>query len=130
MKPAGGDIQIITNDPRFSKALDLFNSAQWYLAHDAFEELWFEAYGPERKILQGLLQIAVAQLHLEKGNNVGATILYGEGLGRLRSTGIPDLGIDLDLVCNCVQSRLEALQQELDPEKCSTPVLQDKPRLK
>ena len=83
-------------DSRFQKAVDLFNLSEWYLAHDIFEELWHESHGPERKTLQGLLQIAVAQIHLERGNHNGATILYGEGLGRLKDLGSPDLGIDLE----------------------------------
>ena len=29
-------------DPRFQQAIELFNSQQWYDAHDVFEELWHE----------------------------------------------------------------------------------------
>ena len=113
-------------DKRFKQALDLFNSSDWYLAHDIFEELWHETNGPERKTLQGLLQIAVAQIHLERGNQTGATILYGEGLGRLKDIGTPDLGIDLDYLCFCVQARLLKLQQDDDPASCTVPILKAK----
>ncbi len=113
-------------DKRFKKAWELFNSSDWYLAHDIFEELWHETNGPERKTLQGLLQIAVAQIHLERGNQTGATILYGEGLGRLKDIGTPDLGIDLGHLCLCVQARLLKLQQEDDPASCTVPVLKSK----
>ena len=79
----------LLDDSRLYEAIHLFNSANWYPAHDAFEELWHETIGPERDVIQGVLQVAVAQLHLERGNKSGATILYGEGLGRLRKMGIP-----------------------------------------
>ena len=51
-------------DPRFGQAIELFNSQEWYAAHDVFEELWHETADPERRSLQGILQVAVAQLHL------------------------------------------------------------------
>ena len=113
----------VDNDPRFKDALSLFNSGDWYPAHDAFEELWHETNGPERQTLQGLLQIAVAQVHLQRGNRNGATILFGEGLGRLRKIGTPSLGLDLEKLCDCVEQRLNTLHHEGDPEGCSVPVL-------
>ena len=113
----------LLKDPRFREALDLFNSSDWYPAHDAFEELWHETNGPERQILQGVLQIAVAQVHLERGNKRGATILYGEALGRLRSATLEDLGLDINNLCSCIETRLRLLQKKGDPDTCSAPFL-------
>ena len=110
-------------DPRFKQAIELFNTQEWYAAHDVIEELWHETVDPERRSLQGILQVAVAQLHLQRGNRRGATILFGEALGRLQRRGTPDLGLDLVSLCRCVRSRLTALQQDLDPEDCTVPVL-------
>ncbi|MDP6192880.1 MAG: DUF309 domain-containing protein [Prochlorococcaceae cyanobacterium ETNP18_MAG_1] len=113
----------LVDDPRFRHAVDLFNAGDWYPAHDAFEELWHETSGPERKTLQGVIQVAVAQLHLERGNRRGATLLYGEGLGRFKAKGIPDLGWDLEQLCLCIQDRLQKLQQQGDPDSSTVPVL-------
>ena len=110
-------------DPRLQQAIDLFNTQEWYAAHDVFEDLWHETADPERRSLQGIIQIAVAQLHLQRGNTRGAMILFGEALGRLQRPGTPDLGLDLDSLCVCVRARLTALQQELDPETCTVPAL-------
>ena len=110
-------------DPRFLQGLELFNAGEWYAAHDLFEELWHETADPERRSLQGILQVAVAQLHLQRGNRRGATILYGEALGRLKRPGTPDLGLDLEALCGAAQQRLEALQLDGDPESCTVPVL-------
>ena len=111
-------------DPRFQQGVELFNAGEWYAAHDLFEELWHETADPERRSLQGILQVAVAQLHLQRGNRRGATILFGEALGRLKRPGTPDLGLDLEGLCRAAQQRLEALQQDGDPESCTVPVLQ------
>ena len=115
--------QGVAEDPRFQRAMKLFNSEDWYEAHDAFEELWHETNGLERKILQGLLQVAVAQVHLTRGNKTGAMILYGEGLGRLRGICYQDIGIDVEELCLCVESRLKKLHEEGDPELCDSPFL-------
>ena len=111
------------NDTRLEKAVDLFNTANWYPAHDLFEEIWHETHGPERQTLQGILQIAVAQIHLENGNRNGALILYGQGLGRLKETGVPDLGLNINDLCICVAARLSSLQSDEDPEVFCVPFL-------
>jgi hypothetical protein len=114
-------------DPRFAQAVALFNAAEWYEAHDVFEELWHETAEPERRTLQGILQVAVAQLHLQRGNTRGATILFGEALGRLLRPGTPDLGLNLEDLCLCVRKRLEILQQDGDPECTTVPSLHPNP---
>jgi predicted metal-dependent hydrolase len=110
-------------DPRFGEAVRLFNAGEWYACHDGFEELWHETQGPCRKVLQGILQIAVAHLHLERGNRRGATVLLGEGLGRLHHAGPEQLGLDLDQLRQQARARLLALQQEQDPTPLPLPRL-------
>jgi predicted metal-dependent hydrolase len=110
-------------DPRFSASVALFNRGDWYACHDGFEELWHETQGYSRRALQGILQIAVAHLHLERGNCRGATVLLGEGLGRLRSYGPSHLGLDLDALRHCAACRLQALQQNESLEELPQPLL-------
>ena len=111
------------DDPRFPQALDLFNSGAWYEAHDAFEEIWHEQIDPERKLIQAFVQIAVAHVHLERGNTNGATILLGEGIGRLRPSLPSALGLDLTALHTVVSDRLSALQAGSDPEVLPPPRL-------
>jgi len=111
------------NDSRFEIGMQLFNSRQWYKSHDVFEEIWHETGGPERQLLQGILQVAVAQVHLENKNFNGATILYGEALGRLKRFQLTNLGLDVVGLCKCVSRRLEFLQIGKDLASCSLPVL-------
>ena len=103
------ELALIT-DPRFEQAVGLFNAGEWYACHDGFEELWHETQGPSRRALQGILQIAVSQLHLQRGNHRGATVLLGEGLGRLQSYGPVQLGLDLDQLRQQARLLLQALQ--------------------
>jgi predicted metal-dependent hydrolase len=110
-------------DPRLAEAIALFNAAEWYACHDRFEELWHETAGPMRPVLQGILQIAVAHLHLERGNRRGATVLLGEGLGRLQGAGPVAFGLNLELLRQQARARLHALQQDQDPAPLPLPRL-------
>ena len=111
------------NDSRFEMGMKLFNSCQWYKSHDVFEEIWHETGGPERQLLQGILQVSVAQVHLENNNINGATILYGEALGRLKKFQLADLGLDIVGLCKCLTKRLELLQMGKDLSVCKLPFL-------
>jgi len=110
-------------DCRLVDATAMFNSGDWYACHDSFEALWHETAGDMRPVLQGILQIAVAELHLERGNIRGATILMGEGLGRLKACPPDALELDLVALCDCALQRLQALQQQKSLEGLELPRL-------
>ena len=110
-------------DPQLAEAIALFNRGEWYSCHDLLEDLWHQCQGPDRQALQGLLQVAVAHLHLERNNLRGATVLLGEGLGRLKPYGSEALGLELGPLLAAVDLRLRGLQQGLDPSDSPLPQL-------
>lgn len=126
----GGDSeeQALLADPRLAEAIALFNRGEWYACHDGFEELWHETQGPSRPLLQGLLQAAVAQLHLERGNLRGATVLIGEGLGRLERCGERGLGVELVPLRRSLRLWLEALQNGTTTDTLPAPHLEPSPQ--
>lgn len=95
----------------FWQGVEQFNQQEFYACHDTLEALWIEAFEPQKRFYQGVLQIAVACHHLMNLNWRGAVILLGEGIGRL-SDYQPDYeGIDVtDLIIQSVQL-LKALQE-------------------
>ena len=105
------------------EAVDLFNNQKWYEAHDAFEDIWNGLQGDERQVIQGILQVSVSQFHLSKGNLNGATILLGEGLGRIKNRVTTNLGIDLEAFCLCLDSLLGKLHHERQLNKNDIPFL-------
>ena len=115
------DIKIF-EDPFFN-ALNLFNNQKWYEAHDAFEDIWNTLNGDERQVIQGILQVSVSQFHLSKGNINGATILLGEGLGRIRNRTSINLGIDLESFCKCLEKLLIKLQYKKELNENDIPYL-------
>jgi predicted metal-dependent hydrolase len=122
--PPSVEEELLRGDPRLRLAVDLFNAGDWYACHDGFEELWHETQGPCRPVLQAILQVAVAQLHLERGNRRGATVLMGEGLGRLQGCGPDALGLRLEPLRRLVAVRLQALQSGAPIEGLAPPRLE------
>jgi len=122
--PLADEETLLQADPRLRQAVADFNNADWYACHDGFEALWQETQGPMRPVLQGLLQIAVAELHLERDNRHGATVLMGEGLGRLRRCDDEALGLALAPLRLLAAERLNALQQLGDLDSLPLPYLE------
>lgn len=54
------------------QGIALFNSADFFSAHDYFEELWFDSDKDDRLFFQGLVQVSVGCYHLISGNYKGA----------------------------------------------------------
>lgn len=62
----------------------LFDAGALYEAHEAWEDTWRrEPHGPRRDLLQALIQTAVALLHRDRDNPVGA-----ERVGRRALEGL------------------------------------------
>lgn len=55
--------------------LERYNRGEFFEAHEELETAWREERGPVRELYRGILQIAVAYVHLERGNFVGATTM-------------------------------------------------------
>ena len=61
-----------------------FNAGEYWACHETLETLWRAELRPVRDLYQGILQIAVAFYHLERGNIAGAVKVFRRGLPRLR----------------------------------------------
>ena len=118
------EVDIKSFENNFLNALNLFNNQKWYEAHDAFEDIWNTLDGDERQIIQGILQVSVSQFHLSKGNINGATILLGEGLGRIKNRTNINLGIDLVSFCKCLEDLLKKLQYREELNENDKPYLE------
>ena len=107
----------------FFDAVNSFNSQKWYVAHDLFEDLWHQASGEMRELLHGIIQISVAEYHLENGNSRGSTLLMAEGLNHLDASKSLTVGYDIAFLRKLVKDRLSALQNQTDPSAFPKPYL-------
>jgi predicted metal-dependent hydrolase len=67
----------------FQEGIDLFNAGHFFECHEAWEYVWNRSAGEEKIAIQGLIQAAVAILHLERGNREGAESLYAKARAKL-----------------------------------------------
>lgn len=69
--------------PRLLEGIDHFNARRFWEAHEAWEDIWRAAAGDERQFLQGLIQLAAAYHHVQRGTLRGAPRLFEAALRRL-----------------------------------------------
>jgi uncharacterized protein len=65
---------MISFDPSskaYQRGVELLNHGEFFAAHEVLEDVWRDAPEPDRKFLQGLIQVAVAFHHRSCGNLVG-----------------------------------------------------------
>lgn len=69
-----------TLHPNAAEGIRLFNKGKFFEAHEELEIAWKEERGSIRDLYRGILQIAVAYLHITRGNYDGAVKVYGRSL--------------------------------------------------
>lgn len=81
--------------PRALEAVAQFNAGEYWEQHETFEELWRAEPRPIRALYQGILQIGVAYLQIERGNFLGARRIFLRAQQYLRV--LPDVcrGVDV-----------------------------------
>ena len=77
------------------RGIEAFNRGEYFDQHEYFEEAWLAEERPVREMYQGILQVGVAFLQIERKNWTGAIKTFRRGLPRLRL--LPDTcqGIDI-----------------------------------
>jgi predicted metal-dependent hydrolase len=68
---------------KFELGLTHFNSRRFFEAHEIWEEIWLVETEPEKTFLQGLIQLAAAYHHYERGNPDGTESLLASGIVKL-----------------------------------------------
>ena len=78
----------------FLEGIDHFNARRFWEAHEAWETLWLEAESDLDQYLQGLIQIAAAYHHIQRGTYRGAPRLFAAALKRLEPFPLLCCGLD------------------------------------
>jgi uncharacterized protein len=90
------------------RGLELIRSGEYFEAHEELEDEWREAPTEERDFLQGLVHVAVAWLHAERGNRNGCERQLEKAARRLGPYAPEHRGVDVATVLDDV-SRAAAL---------------------
>jgi hypothetical protein len=105
------------NSELYARGIELFNSSEFYHAHEVLEDVWRAEQGPHKLFLQGLIQVAVALHHHSTGNFVGARSLLKRASRNLSS--YPENYFNLNLTQFRVS--LAEWQQALDENRTVPP---------
>lgn len=65
--------------------IEEFNRGEYFEQHELLEHAWMAEPRPVREMYQGILQIGVAFLQIERNNWAGAVKMFRRGLPRLRT---------------------------------------------
>lgn len=119
-------------DERVIQGIRLFNEGEYYRSHDIIEEVWLEEVGETRRLLQGLIQAAVALLHAERANNRAAVKMYRASLAKLEPYAPSCCGLDLETLIDEMKTYFAPLLRaeqtpQGDPPRISGEALGDGP---
>ena len=93
----------------YREGIRLFNRGAFFDAHEVLENVWRTSPEPEKKFLQGLIQIAVGLHHYGTGNFIGARLLLGRAARNLASYPENFGGIQLPPLLDCLTAWQQAL---------------------
>lgn len=108
--------------PRARAGILLFNQGKYFEAHEELEAAWKEERGKARQLYQGILEAAVAYLHITRQNYNGAVKVYGRSMKWLkdwpahcRGVDVAQLRDDMDKVIAEVERLGKERLDEFDP---------------
>jgi uncharacterized protein len=89
---------VTTSDAREALLLGAvrWQEQRYFEAHELLELVWRTATGPERELWKGIIQVAVACVHVQRGNLDGAARLIARALRRLEPFRGEQDGVDVE----------------------------------
>ena len=112
---ASGVLLIEQADPATLEQAIALGATRWderryFEAHELLEVAWKEGPEEDRDLWKGVIQVAVAGVHLQRGNPIGARRLLDRAIGRL--AGLPDVRTGIDVAA--LRDRAAAARLRLD----------------
>jgi uncharacterized protein len=110
----------------YQKGLEAFNSSQFFEAHELWEDVWRETPEPDRKFLQGLIQVAAAFHHHSRANLLGTQRQLQAGLLKLEAFPAVYGELEIEPLRHAVRGWLAAIAsgrvpKEMRPPRISRP---------
>jgi uncharacterized protein len=95
--------------------IDRFNAHEFWNAHEEWEHLWLTADGEEKLFVQGLIQLAAAYHHVQRGTHRGALRLFDASLRKLSRYPDGYLGVDrAEAVARAEEHRMRVAKEKID----------------
>lgn len=108
----------------YRAGLEAFNSSQFFEAHELWEDVWRDTPGPDKRYLQGLIQVAAAYHHYSRANLRGTKKLLQEGLLKLEDFPKTHGGFEIEPLRAAVREWLAVLgsgkTERMSPPRIAT----------
>ncbi len=84
-------------------AIDYFNEALFFPAHEAWEAAWRRSQnGTDEPFFNGLAKLGAGFTHIQRGNAHGAWTLIAKAVERIAPYGPVHQGMDVDALCTAL----------------------------
>jgi hypothetical protein len=80
------------------QGIELFNSERYWESHEAWEYAWRKASGAEKDVLQGIILVAAALVHLQKNEGQVALSIIERAYNKLAGKAPEYMGIDIEVL--------------------------------
>mgnify|MGYP005644518183 FL=1 len=87
-----------TKEKLYQEGLNYFKSGDYFEAHESWEDLWSDFYLEDRKFIQGLIQLSVSFVHLERENMNGAKSLLNKSIEKFQLFSGVHRNVNLSLI--------------------------------
>lgn len=104
------------------EGISLFNAHRFWHAHEAWERDWLTATDPHKQFLQGLIQLAAAYHHVQRGTFRGGVRLFDAALRRLAAFPAGYAGVDREEAVRAAAEHRERIArgEKIDPSEFPT----------
>ncbi len=79
----------------YLEGIRLFNKGEYFECHEMVEDIWMRSEGMDHLHYQGIIQLAIALNHYQKGNFAGAMGLYEKACDKWNRLPAHYMGVDL-----------------------------------
>jgi predicted metal-dependent hydrolase len=118
-------------EPLYLAGVSLFNSREFFEAHEVLEDLWNECPNEDRRFYQAVLQAAVALHHFGNGNLRGAAKLYGTAKAYMDPYPNPHHGLNKEVFWQAMSACFadvfkegqDMLRRDLRPDSAMIPTI-------
>ncbi len=90
----------IDKEESIKLARDLFNNEKYWKTHEVLEGTWKHTQGNEKELLNGIILVAAALVHYQKGEQAICISILKRALNKLNNSHGKYLGINIDSLKN------------------------------
>jgi hypothetical protein len=108
-------VEPATVDEAVAVGIARWDARRYFEAHELLEHAWKRGPEADRELWKGIIQVAVAAVHLQRGNRIGARRLLDRALVRLDTQPEVHRGVDVAALRRTASTARAQLDAGLTP---------------